>query len=562
VAGCKPGKRLLSADAEGFAATTLEVDLAADSEPFRLTLERGHLLRLRVVNSQGQPVPNTSVWLNTLITYRPIDSAAPAAPPAQIEFHRQTDGDGRLEWNSAPDGELDFVFSASGYMRVDDVKVRADGQEHTVTLSPALTISGTVRDSSSGQPIPQFRIVTGWPVRNPLDQTTSPHWSPIDRFWMRFKGGKFHHVYEEPVVGGTDHPEFMFKFEADGYAPAVTRVVKADEKDVRFDIALRPAPESVITVLSANGRPAANVDVGLVSPGALLQLVPGGFSHDNVQSGGAVLLTDERGHFKMPPDAAITRVIAASAEGYAEVPAAALAAEPTLQLQPWGRLEGTFLSNGQGAADRAVLFQYGAGDFDAVSSDFQAYQTKTDSAGHFVFAQVPPGRHTLVELVPTQVMPGGMGWVHKPLQEVEIRSGETTTVTLAGCKVIARPTWPAGLTGSPAWTIEASLATESPQPPEEAKADPAAMKTWRARPEIRAALRKARHFAVTSGPDGTVAAADVPPGEYVLSVNLVEKLTDGGERKIRASARVPVTVPTDPPAGVLDLGEIALNPAE
>ena len=54
----------------------------------------------------------------------------------------------------------------------------------------------------------------------------------------------------------------------------------------------------------------------------------------------------------------------------------------------------------------------------------------------------------------------------------------------------------------------------------------------------------------------------MPPGEYVLSVKLVEKLTEGGERKIRASARVPVTVPTEPPAGVLDVGEIALKAEE
>ena len=64
VSGCKPGENLLTADAKGFAPATLQVKLAADSEPFRVTLKPGRILRLRVVNA-GQPVPNANVWLNT-----------------------------------------------------------------------------------------------------------------------------------------------------------------------------------------------------------------------------------------------------------------------------------------------------------------------------------------------------------------------------------------------------------------------------------------------------------------------------------------------------------------
>ena len=40
---------------------------------------------------------------------------------------------------------------------------------------------------------------------------------------MSFDGGMFQHTYEEPALGGTPNPAFVFKFEADGYAPFVTR---------------------------------------------------------------------------------------------------------------------------------------------------------------------------------------------------------------------------------------------------------------------------------------------------------------------------------------------------
>ena len=118
VAGCKPGGNLLTAEAKGFAPTTLEVTLKAESEPYRLTLQPGRLLRLRVVNTKGQPVPNANVWLNTF-DHDPIGQGDKNSPITQVEFQRETDQEGRIEWQGAPNQELSFDISASGYMRVD-----------------------------------------------------------------------------------------------------------------------------------------------------------------------------------------------------------------------------------------------------------------------------------------------------------------------------------------------------------------------------------------------------------------------------------------------------------
>ena len=51
--GCRPGKQLLSAQAKGYATTTLEVEVAQDSAPVRLVLRRGSMLRLRVARQDG-----------------------------------------------------------------------------------------------------------------------------------------------------------------------------------------------------------------------------------------------------------------------------------------------------------------------------------------------------------------------------------------------------------------------------------------------------------------------------------------------------------------------------
>jgi len=421
VAGCKPGKGPLNAEAQGFAPTMQEVEIGTNTGSFRLTLQRGKLARLIVVDKRGTPVPNATVSLNTAIS-----GPTGLVPTAQIEFTRNTGADGRVQWDGAPDRELAFNAYAAGYMRSDDVTVRPDGQQHEIILSPALTISGTVRDAATGQPVPRFRIITGWPARDRMTGTTNATWSRIDRFWLSFEGGKFRHVFEEPVVSGIKDPTFVFKVEAEGYAPFITRVVLADEGEAQFDVRLRAASATTVTVLLPDGRPAANADIDLVSPGSRLILVPGGFSHQHAS--GSVLRTDASGHFLLPPDETIKRVIAAHPDGYVEATVAALTAEPVLRLQPWGRLEGTVLVKGQPAAGCELSLQYEQGDITTVLLDFQTFRVKANDSGHFLFPQVPPGKHKLVRVVETKT--GEQTWWNlKPLQEVEIRPGETTTVT-------------------------------------------------------------------------------------------------------------------------------------
>jgi protocatechuate 3,4-dioxygenase beta subunit len=428
IAGCVPGTNVITAQAKGFAAATLDVNLTDNAEPFELILHPGKLLKLRVVDEDGNPVPRADVWLDTFQN-GPVDSKEPAPP--QIDFQRQTDAQGRLQWAEAPDGELKFTVSADGYMRGGDYQCRADGTEHVATLQHGLTISGTVSDAATGQPVPHFRIVAGNPNYDPITQTTNISWSTIDRYWLSFAGGSFQYTWDEPpVYGGDKDPEFVFKFEADGYAPYVSRVIKASERSVRFELRLTPAVSTEVTVLSPNNERAANADIGLASPGTRLSLVPGGLSRENVQSGGSLLMTDSAGHFALPPDQTIARIIATSPQGYGEATPAELAANPVIQLRPWGRLEGIYLINGKPAPASTLSLKYKHEDSEMISFDVFAFQTKTDHAGHFAFAQAPPGNFRVMVLYPFHDNMGHGGWSDGPSEPVTISPGATTTVTI------------------------------------------------------------------------------------------------------------------------------------
>ena len=345
VKGCRPGSTLLTAEAPGFSAATTSVELTADSEPFRLTLQRGKTLRMRVLGPAGEPVPKANIWLDTM-HQRPINAQDYGAVAVQADFNKTTDADGRMVWSNAPDAELEFDIAAPGYMRANQVKVAADGQEHLVTLSSAVVVSGSVRDADTGELIPRFRVITGWPQtdwlmspdgKGPPVPTVQGSWPTIDRYWVNYTGGTYRHVLEEPALYGTQNPGFMLKFDAEGYAPFVSRVIAADEADVHLDVTLHAVDSPQVSVLQPDGSPAASADIGLVAPGAQLQLVPGGFSHQGGPVGTALQRADDNGQFRLSPDPAIIHVIAAHPSGYAETTVAALADHPTLLLQPWGR---------------------------------------------------------------------------------------------------------------------------------------------------------------------------------------------------------------------------------
>jgi RNA polymerase sigma factor (sigma-70 family) len=425
IAGCKPERTLLTAQAKGFAATTIKVDLGSNSGPYDLVLQPGNLLKLRLVDPNGNPIPKADVWYDAYPNHQYDANDPEKYAVTQVDFHRNTDKDGRLEWEDAPGGDLVFEIAAAGYIRNDAIIVPADGVEHTVTLQQGLTIAGTVVDATTGQPIPHFRIITGWPQFNPVDNTTNISWSTIDRFWLSFGGGKFQYTYDEQVVGGEKDTTYAFKFEADGYAPFVTRTVPATEGSARFDVALTPAPATIVTVLSTNYQPVVQADVGLASAGSRLSLIPGGFSRNNIQSAGSLLTTDDQGQFKLPPDDTIKKVIVASPQGYAETSPSELAANPTINLLPWGRLEGTCTSNGQVVAGCTLSLSYGEGTFDMISCDFN-FQTRADTQGHFVFNQVPPGSR-IVTLIDNL---GNGASTSLPLQPVTIDPGATTTISV------------------------------------------------------------------------------------------------------------------------------------
>jgi uncharacterized GH25 family protein len=515
MAPCRAGANWLRFETPGFALAKLELELKPDMAPLRVTLQPAKLLRLRILDRNGFPVPGAGVTNRTFVSSRP------SGPPSgrleswgmpRVLFSQQADAAGHVRWDNPPEGLLSLDVAAAG-LRSTNVLVRADGEEHVIKLAPALTVLGTVRDAATDKPIPRFT----------LSPSTGLSMGLIWRNGVAFKDGTFRYVDEEPLIG-SKNPR-RFKFEAEGYAPVLSRETEPDAGEVQLDIKMQPAASTTVTVLLLDGAPVTNADIGLVEPGENLMVAQGGLRHPPYKGSRERPSLDDQGRFTLPPCEDGVRVVAAAPEGYAATTAAALAAEPTLRLQPWGRLEGTCLAGGKPAAGASFRLT-------SKSPVAQTlYDVEADENGHFAFPTVPPGNLTLSKWSSRAIRQAALN----PLAEVEIQPGETKTMAVGAYTATGRLRWPEGIKREADWSILAYyLQTQiaGPTPP---------------------------GHRLTETPDGALAAEGLTPGSYLVKVSVAGPPGSDGLAKTLLHADVPFTVPAEPSSGTLDLGEIVLQ---
>ncbi len=423
IAGCRPGKNRLSILTSGFMPFVEDFEFAEESAPVRIVLKPGKALILQVVNRAGEPVAKASFYLDNF-----TDTGERQLLPT---INLEADANGRVEWNQAPDQELTLNVRAAGYMQRHGIKVRPDGKEHQVVLQPPLVIEGTVRDAKSGEPLPKFHILTGWPKKDSSGiQGYRPEWSTIQRFWLDFGGGVFKHSFEGPVVSGKTNPGYMFKFEAEGYASYVTGFVPADAGTVRLDVVLHRVRSHRVMVKLPDGRAAADIDVGLVSPMSKLVINPGGFGDDPDYA--AIVHADKTGVFKVTMDDVVQRVAVAHLSGYGEETMATLLNSPTLQIRPWGKVEGVYVHEGKPMSGVLVRLEFKGQIRNGLSLDHATYTMKTDENGCFKFNQVPFGQLTVRLPVPEGVVAKGV----YVTRDFEVHPGETTQVRVGDEEII------------------------------------------------------------------------------------------------------------------------------
>jgi hypothetical protein len=369
------------------------------------------------------------------------------------------------------------------------------------------------------------------------------------------------------MIMGMPNPGYELKFTADGYAPFVSRAMAPGEGDVEINASLHRAESTTVTVYKPDGQLAPGADVGLVFPGAELKLAVGGFQHNNNGSGGALLRTEKDGTFVLQPDDAVNRVIAISPDGYAEATPSELVTNPMIQLQTWGRLELTCSSGGTSAPGREYGVDFSDMPFDSVAFPFDAFRAKTDADGKLTLEKLPPRTLKLARYRG----PGHGGFMRTPEATIDIKPGETTTLTLGASDYIVKAhiAWSAGVQRQANWNFFAGVHTPMPALPPEVMTNEAARQAFMQSPEFakfKEAQSHGQHYIGTVNDDDTVTVESVPPGDYELSISASAPPAGNTpdaqgvmQYKAVAYGGSKLTVPTDPPTGTLDLGTIEMK---
>jgi RNA polymerase sigma factor (sigma-70 family) len=511
--GCEPGITVVTASAPGYGAKTLRVS-SPPADSYRIVLEPGHLLKMRITDKNGQPIPNAYAWLKTMDS-----DPDKRAPLVQADFDKRSDEEGRIEWDEAPQDELMFDFAARDYMRKVDQKVAADGVEHTITLLSALKISGTVRDAENGRLIPKFYVIAGYPERfiPPGETNSTVHWSDIDRHWVQGSNGRFEKSWEEPIVFGVSESRYIFKIEADGYRPYITRIVNEDEENVAFDVALQSSDTARLTVLDPNGQPAPDVDVAFLrrrSPFATLN----GSSLER-RNGSDIRSTDANGRVPIS-DEPVLKIVAAGAPGFVMMNPPD-GANPTIHLISWGRVQGKITRRGKPISDWQVHI---GGNFQSDGAVMSTTDTQPDADGNYLFDFAPAGQFDLVRMVASG---SDRSNTSTRLRNLQIAPGQTTNGDYDdnGLSVQVRLEWPAGFSRSATTKIFCHASTLIPHPPAEEMADPAALARWREQPEIKKLLPTLRYHPLApseANPDLWI-ADDLAPGDWMIAASIIDE---------------------------------------
>jgi protocatechuate 3,4-dioxygenase beta subunit len=529
------GETLFSVMAKGLSPASKTVNVQPGMDEVIFHLGAGSVIRAHVQDESGQPVANARVGLE--------------GHPGEIsyeayEFSANTDEQGDFTWDSAPNEPMPFYFFHDGFESKRGVKLAAN-QDNTVTMRHSRQVQGQVLDATTEQPVTKFSLRTG--QASPDEGNL---YGVIRYHELTAADGKFSISIDEE----SDNAIAAY---ADGYADLIQRLPEVQNSIVQMVIRLKPSAGLSGVVLAPDGTPAAGVTVAcalLNSPGRI-QLANGRLRSFDEHS--RVATTDANGQFQVSSVPDDGTVVAAGEPGFARVPLGEVRNSGIVQLQAWGRIEGTLKVGGQPGTGRDLLFSLSQV---GISTDFNGYKATTDDQGQFTMEKVPPGDGAIVRLIRTSPN----SWSHSDSTPVTVLAGQTTQVALGGngAILLGRVRFDNPPTNDAAAGLSFEGHLFGQMPPQPTFNSPEEARAYHTSPEWAALMRTRKNYSIEMKPDGSFTVDDVAPGTYTLNVFARAGGQQGFMNPMLGNGSSAVSVPdTFNPAVPIDIGEVVIAPS-
>jgi hypothetical protein len=537
----RPDLQPVTATADGYAPASKVVTPGTNAVEITLQLKQGASLKGIVLDPEGNPVAGAR------LVYEMRDYEA--SQKNNLEWEGQTDGDGRFEWKSAPEGESEFYVYKEGFGQKRGVKAKAGPEDNIIRLNRIRKVIGVVGDTRTGSPIPRFDVM---PATGDGERLSS--WSDSSRKAFSDPEGHF-------TLDLDEEDQNVIQVGAEDHLPKIVPLPAAQGGYITVTVLLEPGEGPAGVVVDPAGNPVPGAEVALVTKQ----------SHDiNLQRGrlisygaGKIVRSDEQGRFKLIVAADPRRIVATSEIGFGEATPEEFQQTKTIVLLPWGRIEATVLSGGTPVSGRSYMLSTQPQGWDEGSLNVQwdGYKAETDAEGKFTMGKVPAGPRGLIRLIQTEAN----SWSHAQTFPVDVRPGETTVVTLGGtgATISGHAEAAALVAGKEGVRIDGGLHTPHPRPPQ-GLTTPEEIRAWAELPETKEAQKSFRSYAAEFNPDRTFSFDGVPPGEYTLFLMATMRKAGGQPWEVVQLGRFErqVSVPDTAQTTVvpIDLGEMVLSP--
>jgi len=546
----EPGEVVVTVSKEGFVPEVTRAAVREGMAPLRFQLAKGQTLRGRVVDKQGNAVAGATAVADQ---WRQVRT---------LKWSMATDAEGRFVWNGAPAEAVKFDVYKRGYMSTRNVSLKASDEEHIITLLPSLRMTGKVVDAETRKPVEAFRAIHGIDFGQGADRA---HWGRQEE--KKCTGGAYEIVQTEPYL------RHYVRIEADGYTPAVSRLIASDEGDVAVDFKLQKGQGISGVVRAGDGKPAAGATVVLATPSQ------GAYIRNGAQVGRGecpTTTTDAEGRFALPPQTGAWALVVLHAAGYAAPAREAWEKSKDIQLVPWGRIEGKLMIGPKPGAGQTVVVNVQDSSAEGQPRLHHDIQATADRDGGFTFDRVPPGGVSVAHQVRVnESMRTCQAYVRE-----KVESGKTLRVTIGGTgrAVVGQVILPPGVKSvdfarSGHAVIRArDEMPDPPLPPNWESMDPQGRREWRekwlATPEGQAYAkaedeyhRNMKIYNLIVRPEGAFWMEDVPAGKYQLSIIAGKSAADPNAGLLGAVSRdfIIPEMPGGRSDEPLDLGKLPLE---
>ncbi|MGA9779713.1 MAG: M56 family metallopeptidase [Verrucomicrobiia bacterium] len=575
---------MLKVEADGYLPAAIELQ-SRDATNVDFVLKRGTGPEGTVTTPDSKPAAATAlVLLNEEMNQAGFNPGGALTAYGNRTALRTADANGHFSFKPILGMKFVAAASSNGFAIVS---VQSLATNSTITLEPYGKIIGTLK-RTSGPGTNEILDVTladerpaGLNMWLPADTDEQGHFQ-----FDHVPAGHLQISYRLPMGGNGWQDRLLKEVDLKPGQTLEVNISAADRPAENERNSYQPPPLTPVPgehlkgiVLAPDGKPAANAEVALqLREGPFnLSLGRGFLLSSGLREKGLHVNADADGRFDLPLYEKAIAVVAVNEEGFAQVSLDEFKNSPQIQLQIFGRVDGT-LRIGHHAGTNETVDLSPAVPHNRVTEltnpapkflqplmyDSQAFSARTDENGKFAIGFVPPGERSLWRRIPY----GERGWTQSQLATVEVKPGQTVVTNIGGNgrtvtgKVQFSGDFPVdfkngmGIITSPTFKIYEKF--------RQLKTD-AERKAFLASPEAEALRAEERSFSVRVATDGSFRTEDVLPGNYEFVFQPSVKLDEKSRTWAQLASAREFTVPSakdENDDSTVELGTIDLKKRE